>query len=77
MKKKQEKQIEIIDTYSKEGFWLKRTVDDTPVFIPREFKENPMIQVWPANFGMDVEWIATKKFMSKEEFSKLYPDLKK
>lgn len=69
-----EDKVEIIDTYNKDGFWIKRTIDDMPVFIPEEFKEKPMVQIFDIQ---DCEWFMSKKTMTKEEAKQLYPNLLK
>ena len=57
---KQDK-IKIVDTYDKEGFWIKRTIDNVPVFVPKQ--EVPSVAILDKN----VEWITEKFYMSPAE----------
>ncbi len=57
-----ESMIEILDTYDREGFLIKRTANGVPMFIPKQ--DVPMVQI----ITPDTEWVMQKKFMSEEEF---------
>lgn len=60
--------VAIVDTYSKDGFWIKRTVDDVPVFIPEQ--TIPSITIMDSDLR-NCEWFMTKKYMTKKEFELL------
>lgn len=61
--------VEIIDIYNQEGFWVKRTINDVPIFIPKQ--DIPSIKI----INLDTEWIMQKSYMTKEEFRLKYPEL--
>lgn len=61
--------VEVIDTYDKEGYLVKRTGNGVPMFIPEQ--THPSVQI----ITPDTEWVMQKMFMSKEEFANRFPDL--
>ena len=63
--------VAIVDTYNKDGFWIKRTVNDISVFIPEQ--TTPSITIMDSNLK-NCEWFMTKKYMKKGEFDLLYPN---
>jgi hypothetical protein len=65
--------VEIVDTYDKEGYWIKRTINDVPVFIPKQ--DSPIIQIWYPD--PDIEWVMEKRLMTKEEFKERFGDFYK
>lgn len=56
-----EELIEVIDTYDKEGYLVKKTANGSPIFIPK--KLTPDIQI----FDQDTEWVIKKVFMTARE----------
>jgi hypothetical protein len=68
--------LEVIDTYNKEGFWIKSTVNGIPVFIPKEFQETPRVCIFNPAIK-NCEWFMTKRLMTEEEFQNFYPDINK
>ncbi len=59
----EEEMVTMIDTYNKEGYLIKRTANDIPMFIPKQ--DVPLVQI----ITPDTEWIQERIFMTKEEFT--------
>jgi antitoxin (DNA-binding transcriptional repressor) of toxin-antitoxin stability system len=57
--------IEIVDTYNKEGYLIKRMANGVPVFIPKQ--DTPMVQI----INQDTEWVSQTKYLTKEEWKKV------
>lgn len=62
--------VEIIDTYNKEGYLTKRTCNNVPVFVPKQYI--PSVQI----IHPDTEWITEKLYMTKKEFSERFGEIK-
>jgi hypothetical protein len=54
--------IEVIDTYNKEGYWIKRSVNGVPVFVPKQ--DAPRVHI----INQDTEWVMEKFWMTPEEY---------
>lgn len=61
--------VEVIDTYDKEGYLVKKTANGVPMFIPKQDVQQVQI-ITP-----DTEWVMEKTLMSKEEFESIFPHL--
>lgn len=66
---KKKPKIEIQDTYDGEGYWIKRSVNGFPVFVPKQHA--PSVQI----ITPDTEYVTEKFYMSKKEFEEKYPKM--
>lgn len=54
--------VEIKEIYNREGYLIKRTANDIPIFIPQQYA--PMVKI----ITPDTEWIMQKKLMTRKQF---------
>lgn len=63
--------VEIVDTYNKEGYLIKRRCNNVPFFVPKQ--DAPMVQI----INQDTEWVTEKFFVTPEEFKNRFGDFYK
>ena len=58
--------VKIESTYNKEGYLVKKTINNIPVFIPKELA--PQIQI----VDIDTAWVIEQTFMTEKEFKEKF-----